>query len=128
MNKLIYALPLLIFWVFLLITPVQSLAEASQQLTCKDVAGKVKNGAFLVDVRTKEEFTSGSLSGSINVPYDQIELNLNQFPSNKKREIILYCKSGRRSELGKQTLAKLGYINVVNAGSYDELLRCWSNK
>lgn len=127
MKKLICALPLLMFWVFLLIAPVQSLAE-SNQINCKDIAEKVKNGAVLVDVRTKEEYMSGSLPGSINIPYDRIELNSNQFPSNKNKEIVLYCKSGRRSELGKQMLTKLGYINIINAGGYTDLLQCWSNK
>jgi len=110
-----------------MIAPFQSLA-VSNQLSCMEVVEKVKNGAVLIDVRTKEEFAHGSLAGSINVPYEQIESNLDLFTLNKKKEIILFCKSGRRSELGKQTFAKLGYLNVINAGSYAELLQCWSNK
>lgn len=127
MNKFSHSLILVIYLVFQMVTPVQLLAD-DKHFNCLNIMEKVKQGAVLVDVRTKEEFIFGSLPGSINVPYDQIELNLNQFPSNKKKEIVLYCKSGRRSELGKQTLTKLGYVNIINVGSYVDLLHCWSNK
>jgi len=127
LKKLIYALILLIYLSFQMFCPARSSAD-DKYSNCQNIMNKIKDGAFLVDVRTKEEFDSGSLSGSINVPYDQIEINLNQFSLDKNKEIFLYCKSGRRSELGKQSLAKLGYINVINAGSYDELLKCRKNK
>ncbi len=127
MSKFLYSLLFLIYFALQTVIPVQSFA-ADKYLNCYDIMHDFKQGAVLVDVRTKEEFMQGSLPGSINVPYDQIEINLKQFPSDKSKEIILYCKSGRRSELGKQSLAKLGYINVINAGSYVELIKCWSTK
>lgn len=116
-----------IYMALQMVTPVQIFADDKHSI-CVDFFNKVNHGAVLVDVRTKEEFMQGSLSGSINVPYDQIDINLKQFPSDRNKEIVLYCKSGRRSELGKQTLAKLGYKNVINAGSYVDLLKCWNSK
>ncbi len=126
MNKFVY-LMLSIYMALQMVTPVQIFADDKHSI-CVDFFNKVNHGAVLVDVRTKEEFMQGSLSGSINVPYDQIDINLKQFPSDRNKEIVLYCKSGRRSELGKQTLAKLGYKNVINAGSYVDLLKCWNSK
>ena len=35
---------------------------------------------------------------------------------------MLYCRSGRRSGLAKQSLEELGYRQVINAGAYDDLL------
>ena len=48
------------------------------------------------------------------IPYDEIEKNLNKLPKNKKTKIVLYCRSGRMSEIAAQRLTKLGYTNVYN--------------
>lgn len=108
-------------------SPALSLSSQKQN-PCDVVMKKVRQGALLVDVRTKEEFMAGTLPGSINVPFDRIESQLQLFPTDRQKEIVLFCKSGRRSELGKQTLARLGYVNVINAGGYADLIKCWSNK
>jgi phage shock protein E len=34
---------------------------------------------------------------------------------------VLYCRSGRRSALAQDSLAQLGYRNLINAGGYDQL-------
>lgn len=77
---------------------------------------QLRAGAALVDVRTPEEFRQGHLSGATNVPLDQIRrLAPRAFP-DKTRPLLLYCRSGRRSELALQELRSLGYTNVWNLG------------
>lgn len=127
MEKFNHLLIILIA-VFAFSTPQTFAASLQNMPLCHDIKEKVNQGALLVDVRTKEEFVAGSLPGAINIPFDQIESQRELFSADKKQPIILYCKSGRRSELGKQTLTKLGYLNVINAGSYSELLNCWKIK
>ncbi len=84
------------------------------------------NGAkwpLVIDVRTPEEFSSGHIDGAINIPYDQIDAKLPALNKTKKDEnILVYCRSGRRSEAAKQTLLKLGYKNVQNGGGMDDLM------
>jgi rhodanese-related sulfurtransferase len=78
-----------------------------------------KNGKekfFLIDVRTEEEHKEGHIPGTdLNIPHDKIE-SIKNIIQNKETKLILYCRSGRRSQIAKETLKKLGYKNVINAG------------
>ncbi len=50
--------------------------EGGQQQTVKDM---VQKGAFLVDVRTPEEFASGTVQGAVNIPVDEVESRVKEF-------------------------------------------------
>ena len=77
----------------------------------------------VIDVRTPQEFSAGHINGAINIPYDQIEAHRSLLDKIKKDEnVLVYCRSGRRSEIAKQTLNDLGYKNVQNGGGMDSLV------
>ena len=72
----------------------------------------------LIDVRTPEEFASGHIDGAINIPYDQIDAkNASVTAINKGRSIVVYCRSGRRSAIARESLQQLGYRQVRDGGS-----------
>jgi phage shock protein E len=85
------------------------------------VAAKQKRTGVWIDVRTPEEFTSGHLEGAANIPYDGIDGRIAALVPDKNAEIHLYCRSGRRSGLARETLLGLGYIKVTNEGAYESL-------
>ena len=94
-----------------------------KQITYEELLQKVREGAILLDVRTKQEFYEGHLNGAIVVPYYDISKNIKNIVQNKEQEIIVYCKSGSRGITAVQILNKLGYINVCNLkGGIDELV------
>ncbi len=66
----------------------------------------INEGALLIDVRNKEEYAEGHIDGAINIPYMTLE---NEMSVSKDTKIIVYCLSGRRSELASKKLRDMGY-------------------
>ena len=73
-----------------------------------------KNKFKLIDVRTIDEFNLNRLENSINIDfYDSVFLErFKKF--NKEDNILLYCRSGRRSLIGAEILVKNGYNNIYD--------------
>jgi len=65
---------------------------------------------YVLDVRTTEEFTAGHVPGAVNIPYDQVASRLAEVP--KDRDVVLYCRSGRRAQLAAAVLADNGYARL----------------
>lgn len=76
----------------------------------------IKDGAFLVDVRTPGEFASGNVKGSVNIPLSQVKSQINKFKG--KKNIVVFCKSGGRSMQAKSILEKSGFENVINGRTW----------
>jgi len=85
-----------------------------------DYAELMKEGAIIVDVRTKGEYAGGHVKGSVNVPLDNLRDNLTKL-KNKNQPIITCCASGMRSASAKGILQQAGYTNVYNGGSWQSL-------
>lgn len=85
-----------------------------------DYSELVKKGAIVVDVRSKGEYASGHIRGSINIPVDQINNNTGRF-SDKNKVIITCCASGNRSGMAKRILTDKGYTQVYNGGGWMSL-------
>ena len=82
----------------------------------QDLGQLIRNGAFLVDVRTPAEFSEGHVKGSVNIPLDTIPSNLEKFQG--KGDIIVFCRSGNRSGQAKLILEANGILQVVNGGTW----------
>ncbi len=76
--------------------------------------------ALWIDVRTAEEYAVGHVSEAINIPYDQIAARIPEVTDDRDALIYLYCRSGRRSGIAKDSLDRLGYRNVVNIGGLSQ--------
>ena len=73
----------------------------------------------VVDVRTQDEWNRGHLEGALHIEWQDI-LQLSS-DINKDEKIYLYCRSGNRSGKATKILEDAGYINVINAGSIQEV-------
>ena len=85
-----------------------------------DYKDLLKNGAIIVDVRSKGEYSSGHINGSINIPVDQLQNNLSKL-KDKNKIIITCCASGMRSGSAKTMLLNNGYTDVHNGGGWGSL-------
>lgn len=87
--------------------------------TNENLSKLVNEGAFLVDVRTPEEFAEGNVKESINIPLDQVAVNLDKFKG--KESIVVFCRSGNRSGQAKNILEQNGFANVTNGGTWQDI-------
>ena len=84
-----------------------------------DFAELIKEGASIVDVRTKAEYQQGHIRGSVNIPLQNLQQNLSKL--NKSKPVITCCASGMRSATAKSILKNNGFANVYNGGGWDRL-------
>lgn len=85
-----------------------------------DFAELVKQGAIIIDVRTKGEFAGSHIRGSVNIPVDQLGSHFAKLKS-KKKPIITCCESGMRSSSAKSILKSNGFTEVYNGGALSSL-------
>ena len=87
-------------------------------ITPQEYMNGVKNlpGLVLVDVRSPEEYREGHIPGSKLIPLDRLaseaEVSFNTFDT----PIVVYCRSGRRSQEAAETLVAMGYTRVYDMG------------
>ena len=79
----------------------------------------VSNGAVIVDVRTKGEYSQGHIKGSINIPLQSLSSQYQRLPKDKA--VITCCASGMRSSQAKSFLKSHGYTEVHNGGGWMSL-------
>jgi len=84
-----------------------------------DYGQLVKEGAIILDVRSKGEYQGGHIKGSINISVDTLSNNLSKL--KKDKPIITCCASGMRSASAKNILKSNGYTEVYNGGGWSSL-------
>lgn len=90
---------------------VQRIVKQTNQKT-KSMSSKVT----IVDVRTPSEFSGGNVSGSINIPLQEVQQRLDEIKS-LPQPIILCCASGNRSGQATAFLKSVG-VDCENGGSW----------
>lgn len=80
----------------------------------------IPDDSFLVDVRTPEEFLNGSVPNAVNIPLSELPNRLDEFSG--KSTIVVFCRSGNRSGKAKKILTDKGIKNVINGGSWKNVI------
>lgn len=91
----------------------QGTAPAAQQALSPGREA-VARGALLLDVRTPSEFAGGHLEGAVNIPVDELPARKAEITAG--REVVVYCRSGRRSAIAADLLRDAGH-KVLDIGT-----------
>ena len=112
-----------IFLTMLLLSACEQRAENSQEVGYVNItaeeAKKIMDtqvGYVILDTRTQEEYDQGHIPGAIVISHDEITEKAESILTDKNQLILVYCRSGRRSKLAAEDLAKLGYTNIKEFG------------
>jgi rhodanese-related sulfurtransferase len=97
--------------ILFLINLFKSFFQNYTKLSLKEVNSKLKNNYFdiIIDVRSEEEYDKGHYKNAINIPYKNINSNIN---INTNSIILVYCRSGRRALKAIKKLQELNYENL----------------
>jgi len=75
-------------------------------VSVKEAAQRFDQGAFLLDVRTVEEWNQGHIDGAILIPLDEISSRIDEVPSDQ--DVLIICRSGNRSTEARNLLRSSG--------------------
>ena len=76
--------------------------------------------ALWIDVRSADEYNIEHVSAAVNIPYTEINGRIGEVTGDRDALIYVYCRSGRRSGIAKDSLEQAGYTNVVNLGGLED--------
>ncbi|HSL45955.1 MAG TPA: rhodanese-like domain-containing protein [Anaerolineales bacterium] len=71
-----------------------------------------QKGAFVLDVRTQEEWNEFHAPNTTFIPLDQLASRLNEVP--RDRQVVVVCRSGNRSQQGREILLNAGFEQVTS--------------
>ena len=84
-------------------------------LDSSDFAKKISDSAVVIlDVRTPGEFNEGHIKGAVNVDYEGMNFEGEVNKLDKAKTYAVYCRSGRRSGLATEVMAKNGFKSIFN--------------
>jgi rhodanese-related sulfurtransferase len=104
----------------LLVIAVSALTLA---LAANDLATIQSNisAPVIIDVRTPQEFATGSIEGAVNLPLKGLPESLLSEGIELDEEVVVYCRSGRRSAQAKTLLKAAGFELVFDGGPMRQL-------
>ena len=115
-TQIIYA----VIGVILIVAAIFMLSGKSTanapDISTKEGHQKIEDGAFLLDVRTPEEWAEYHVEGATLIPLDELEARINEVPFDQ--DVVVMCNSGNRSTIGRDILLSAGHPSVtsINGG------------
>ncbi|MEW6178789.1 MAG: rhodanese-like domain-containing protein [Chloroflexota bacterium] len=87
-------------------------ASLPREISVAQAAQLREEGAFVLDVRQPEEWNEVHVPGATLIPLDQLASRINELP--KDQEILVICRSGNRSQAGRDILLQAGFEKVTS--------------
>ncbi len=90
----------------------RAVSDLPNAISASDAYNLYKNGAFVLDVRTQEEWNESHIPNTTLIPLDQLPSRLNEIP--RDRQVVVVCRSGNRSQQGRDVLLNAGFKQVTS--------------
>ena len=108
-------LALLLAGVTVLLTACGSGGNKVTNLNVSDFDSKIKDPSVVIlDVRTPAEFQEGHIQSAINIDFEASNFESEVKKLDKSKSYAVYCRSGRRSGLATEIMARDGFKSVFN--------------
>ena len=102
------------------VQPAPATTALPAEISVQEAYKLYQDGTFVLDVRTPEEWDDFHAPNTTLIPLDELPNRVNELP--KDQPIVVICRSGNRSAVGRDILRQAGFANVtsVNGG-----LKAW---
>lgn len=87
-----------------------------QSISAEEAKEMMDGDAIVLDVRTQEEYDQGHIEGALLLPLSDIQMGELSLLEDKDQVILVYCRSGNRSETAARLLIEEGYRQVFDFG------------
>ena len=113
MKKILLYFSIFILFLFIITSCSKKPYDNINLKKALDLMNKSTN-LVLLDVRTPEEYMSGSVPNSINIDVLNTDFKSKIDILDKNKEYIIYCRSGNRSTVASSIMATNGFLHVYN--------------
>lgn len=110
--SLFFKVPVLVLFLAMSSTSFAGATDISQDALMQRI--KADHAQLILDVRSPEEYKGGHIPGAINIPHDQLGSRLAEIVSHKNKEVVLYCRSGRRVAIAADILQSAGFSKLLH--------------
>ena len=118
MGRTAFAVIGIFIVIFAAITFMNRRQDGYETIAPEEVKGMMKEEAefVLLDVRTPEEYREGHIKGSVLLPLNNLEEEVETEVPDQDTKIVVYCRTGRRSQTATNELLKMRYTNLYDLG------------
>lgn len=103
-----------LFLALLLLTGSAACMAEVTEISQAELAQRIKTNSagLILDVRSAEEYAEGHIPGAVNIPHDQLGSRLNEIGEHWDKEVVLYCRSGKRAGVAAGILQSAGFSRL----------------
>ncbi|GJM45029.1 MAG: hypothetical protein DHS20C21_18710 [Gemmatimonadota bacterium] len=97
-------------------TPAPPARIATPRITADSLLARSDTRASLLilDTRSHDEFRQGHVPGAILIPHDQVARRTVEIMAWQNRDVVVYCRSGRRAEYAENQLREAGFTRLLH--------------
>jgi len=97
--------------------PAPAAAASAELVSQADLLTRIERkdpDLVVLDVRTPAEYAAGHVPGARNISHDQLSSRLAELAPLREKQVVLYCRSGRRTLLAADVLHAAGFTRLAH--------------